>query len=113
MLKSNNHSVLKPNVRSVLQNYSQPVRPEEDTTDILSPQMLDNLDEKVKAAWYRENTNHVELDLRSSSVRSGLSVFNIIDNQLELINNAQTPKSVEDIWNLKSLFEYANHMCSK
>lgn len=108
--KSNNHSVLKPNVRSVLQNYSQPVRPEEDTTDILSPQMLDNLDEKVKAAWYRENTNHVELDLRSSSVRSGLSVFNIIDNQLELINNAQTPKSVEDIWNLKLLFEYANHI---
>ncbi|CAX44316.1 Anaphase-Promoting Complex/Cyclosome (APC/C) largest subunit, putative [Candida dubliniensis CD36] len=106
--KSNNYTVLKPNVRSILSNYSRRVKPDEDTTNFSSLQLLGNLEENARAAWYHENTNHVESDLCSSSVRSGLSLFNIIDNQLELINNAQTPKSVEDIWNLKLLFEYAN-----
>lgn len=56
-----------------------------------------------------ENNTQASTDLFSSSTSSGVSIFNIIDNQLELIDDVLCPQSIEKIWNLKLLFDYASN----
>lgn len=41
---------------------------------------------------------------------NGLSVFNIIDTKFELQSRAAEPQGFEDLWNLKLLFAYADHL---
>ncbi|RCK60895.1 Negative regulator of mitosis [Candida viswanathii] len=109
--KRKNYQVLKPNVASILQNNRKLDEAIElDNSVLANSEVISRLGGNAQKIWQFENNPRAEADLFSSSTRSGLSIFNIIDNQLELIDIVETPQSVENIWNLKLLFECATNL---
>ncbi|KAL6453778.1 bimE Negative regulator of mitosis [Candida maltosa Xu316] len=110
--KRNNYQLLQPNIQAVLQRNSKCDDSFTDESVLSNLNVLDKLSDNSKKIWQLENKNSTKTDIHSSSVSSGLSIFNIIDTQLELINEVDRPTSVEQLWNLKLLFSYANNLIS-
>ncbi|KAG5421745.1 APC1 [Candida metapsilosis] len=98
--KKQNYQLLRPNIRSMLQNKSQKITI--DTDSALNGGLFESLDLNSKEIWMKEFESKKKISY------SGLTIFNIIDDKLKLIKSVESPESIEDIWNLRLLFEYAN-----
>lgn len=108
--KRKNYQILKPNVASILQNSHKLSEPNQlDSLVLANSEVMTRLGENAQKIWNFENNTQASTDLFSSSTSSGVSIFNIIDNQLELIDDVLCPQSIEKIWNLKLLFDYASN----
>ncbi|KAI3402435.2 APC1 [Candida oxycetoniae] len=106
--KKQNYQLLKPSVRSMLQNKSK----EQDNTPISSLlnncEVFQELEKNSKLIWQNEFSTRL---LSSTNLKSsGLSIYDIIENKLELMKYAKSASSIEDIWNLKLVFEFTNRM---
>ena len=100
--KKQNYQLLRPSVRSMLQN--KPRNIEIDPDSILNCELFKQLDLNGKEIWINEFSSKKKVSY------SGLTIFNIIDDKLRLIKSVESPDSIEDVWNLRLLFGYAN-MC--
>ncbi|KAI5949649.1 APC1 [Candida margitis] len=98
--KKQNYQLLRPNIRSMLQNKSRNTRIETDS--ILNCGLFELLDSNSKEIWING------FESRHKISYSGLTIFNIIDDKLKLMKCVESPDSIEDVWNLRLLFEYAN-----
>ena len=67
-------------------------------------ELFKQLDLNGKEIWINEFSSKKKVSY------SGLTIFNIIDDKLRLIKSVESPDSIEDVWNLRLLFGYAN-MC--
>jgi len=111
--KRKNYQLLKTSIGSLLssENKSLQVNNGEITLsddlrrllelDIMTP--IDHYQKKIVLFESSENED-------SHAHTSGLSIFNIIDNKLELHRMASNPTTTEDLWNLRLLFAFTDKM---
>lgn len=60
---------------------------------------------------YESSDNDGEYD--SLTNNSGLSIFNIIDNKIEMQLMATKPKTIDDLWNLKLIFAFTDRLLTE
>ncbi|KAI5967120.1 APC1 [Candida theae] len=98
--KKQNYQLLRPNIRSMLQNKSRNIDIE--SQSVINGALFEPVDLNSKEIWVNE------FESKKKVSYSGLTIFNIIDDKLKMIQSVESPESIEDIWNLRLLFEYAN-----
>lgn len=118
--KRKNYQILKPNVGSLLQNENRNLQIDNnelemngDLAKMLKCGIFNDLDSFEKKMMFYEGQSWSSSTSSTSSFAKtgnsdGLSIFNIIDNKLELMKMAQSPQWLEDLWNLRLLFAYAD-----
>ncbi|CAI5758887.1 unnamed protein product [Candida verbasci] len=101
--KLKNYKISTPDISTILQNGT-----EIDDVQFPGSEIMQKLNAKDYKIWSFENKSN---NLHNMNYISGLSIFNIIDDKLELmsfVDNRET--NVEDLYNLKLLFEYADSL---
>ncbi|KAI5953598.1 APC1 [Candida jiufengensis] len=114
VLKKQNYQILKSDIRYFLQDSNQ-LKIDESTNNsvILNNSIFLNNLNSVNDFSNLIKKWQFEILENSKISYSELSIFNIIDNKLDLINSINNDNSntiIEDIWNLKLLFEYSNNL---
>ncbi|EGW34781.1 uncharacterized protein SPAPADRAFT_145237 [Spathaspora passalidarum NRRL Y-27907] len=115
--KRSNYQLLNPTIKSLLQNEDRELYTEEakvvankDVVKLLDCQFVkENIHSYERKVWFNESSCN-EDDESSGIDSTGLSIFNIIDNKLELMRMTGSPESIEDLWNLRLLFAYGDRM---
>ncbi|KAI5966491.1 APC1 [Candida pseudojiufengensis] len=110
--KKQNYQLLNTNIRSILQDKTnQFINKQNESNSIINDNKIINqsLSPDLIKKW------QFEMNEISKISYNELSIFNIIDNKLELINSIKSKNQnycylIEDIWNLKLLFEFSNHL---
>ncbi|RLV93081.1 Negative regulator of mitosis [Spathaspora sp. JA1] len=112
--KRSNYQLLNPTVRSLLQHEHHDIESEtvinQDIEHLLNCKIFqDNIHPYERKLWLHESNSGNEDDVEVID-STGLNIFNIIDNKLEMMRMASSPESVEDLWNLRLLFAYGDRL---
>ncbi|OBA23392.1 hypothetical protein METBIDRAFT_35851 [Metschnikowia bicuspidata var. bicuspidata NRRL YB-4993] len=112
VLRKLNYELLKASVGSLLDSKSSQLHITEGgakTTlrKLLNLKLRTGSSSFEKGVYIRESGLAIQ-NRASEEVNSGLSIFNIFDDKLELTHNATAPKRLEDVLNLKLLIAYAD-----
>lgn len=110
--KKRNYNILKSSVSTLLKNENR-LHKEIDPISIDSNASIAKL---LNMAPFSSSTNIERLLFLSESAESdyshanlsGMSIFNIIDNKIELYKIARSPSTVDDLWNLKLIFAFTD-----
>lgn len=113
--KRTNFAMLKQSVSGLLANESKQmqIRNGEIKVDGIMEWFSKGSHFAAVSAFEKLVMNHDDVQYTNQGEWSdinGLSVFNIIDTKVELQNRARNPRSLEDLWNLKLLFAYTDHL---
>lgn len=109
VLKKRNYELLETSVSALLEAKGRTLQTEErsqqdeDLKRLMNLRLMDCLSGYEKDVYVRECGEGVR-EVHPAVVRSGLSLFDIIDHKIELHQLAAQPKCVEDLLNLKLLF---------
>lgn len=114
--KRRNYQLLKSSVNELLNNENKllqiqngEIRVNSDVFKFLNLNLMKNSNDFEKQVFlYESISDHSESDPQVNS--SGLSIFNIIDNKIELERMATKPKSIQDLWNIKLLFAFSDRL---
>lgn len=114
--KRRNYQLLKSSVRSLLESENKTLQVDnneieidKDVENILNLDVMNPISQYEKKIYLYESSNQVS---DSYLQEMGLSIFNIIDNKIELNRKARDPKSLDDLWNLKLIFAYTEKLFS-
>lgn len=109
VLKKQNYSILEPNLASLLKRSNENEMNEDQIQTLLNNLLKSKVFDGMmdlrtnKLAW--ENA----MDAKSLDFKeTNLSVFNIIEDRLRIINFARLATSIEDIWNLRLILEFVD-----
>lgn len=114
--KRRNYQLLKTSIGTLLKNENKKlqvdngeVRLNSDVSKLLDLKFMKKLNTFEKQIFlYESSENDGEYDLLTNN--SGLSIFNIIDNKIEMQLMATKPKTIDDLWNLKLIFAYTDRL---
>lgn len=98
VMKKCNYETLRPTVARMLEQTQH---------ELHVPPLLGGLSPFEQRVFAHESQKR-EKHLDSQAVRSGLSLFNIVDTKLELGRMAQQPRGTNDLLSLRLLFAYAD-----
>ncbi|GEQ67055.1 hypothetical protein JCM33374_g718 [Metschnikowia sp. JCM 33374] len=114
VLKKSNYELLKASVNSLLESQSRTLQVyksegsvNKNIRELLNSKLIKGISDFEKRVYLNESTAAIE-EIDSAEIGSGLSIFNIFDDKLELTQNATNPKKIEDVLNLKLLFAYTD-----
>ncbi|KAK6201691.1 uncharacterized protein RJT21DRAFT_120754 [Scheffersomyces amazonensis] len=110
--KKKNYSILKStesilikNENKTLQINNGEISVNEDMTKLLNLQVIKKLGDFEKKQLTYES---IESEDNYNYTHNDLSLFKIIDDQLDLEKMSTSPTSTEDLWNLKLLFAFTD-----
>lgn len=113
--KNHNYLMLSSSIGSMLKHKNKnfqiengEISVDSDIASLLNFQFMENisdLEKKILLHEYSENS----IELSNFDNNSALSIFNIIDIKIELELLAKKPHTVEQLWNLKLLFAFADN----
>ena len=113
--KKRNYELLKSNIRTLLNNENrelqidnQEINIDKDVAKILQLDIMKSISHQEKRIYQYESSDFSGND--SIIKDSGLSIFNIIDNKIELQSMAQKATTVDDLYNLKLIFAYSERL---
>jgi anaphase-promoting complex subunit 1 len=108
--KRKNYKLLKSSMGSLLTNANKALQIENGEIKVNSNIMklvqlkiFEAVDNFEKQVLVYENDD-------KESTSTGLSLFNIIDDKLDLYNKASNPQTREDLWNLRLLFSFTDRL---
>ncbi|KAG2731980.1 hypothetical protein G9P44_004397 [Scheffersomyces stipitis] len=111
--KRRNFKLLSPSIGSLIKNENKSLQIEngeikisEDVSTLLKLEAMGHIDDYEKQVLLYECSENDD----SHAYSTELSIFNIIDNKIDLARMANSPQSMEDLWNLKLLFSYSDRL---
>ena len=114
VLRKLNYELLKASVGSLLENRgrSMPLQNvlaalNNDIKELLQLKLTEKFLSFEKKVYLHESNSAIG-DTGSANMNSGLSVFNIADDKLQLRHQANQPQTIEDVHSLKVLFAYTD-----
>ncbi|KAF3987089.1 hypothetical protein FT663_04598 [Candidozyma haemuli var. vulneris] len=114
--KKCNYELLKTTVNTLLKNESKAlqiankeVTVNRDLAGLLDISLLSSLTSFEKQIYLYESSDNVQHN-DTNAFESGLSMFNMIANKIDLHLMATQPKDVQDLLSLKLLFAYTDHV---
>ncbi|CUM66118.1 uncharacterized protein PRCAT00003774001 [Priceomyces carsonii] len=117
--KRHNYQLLKSSVGALLKNENKSLQVENGEIRIdptiakfVNLEVMKNVSNFEKHVIMFENDDSTKGEINSydKTTSSGLSIFNIIDNKIELERMTTNPTSVENLWNLKLIFAFSDRL---
>lgn len=117
--KRRNYQLLKTSIGTLLKNENKKLQIDNgevsinsDVSKLLGLKFMEKLNTFEKQIFlYESSDNDGEYD--SLTNNSGLSIFNIIDNKIEMQLMATKPKTIDDLWNLKLIFAFTDRLLTE
>ncbi|KAK6456133.1 anaphase-promoting complex, subunit 1 [Scheffersomyces xylosifermentans] len=111
--KRRNFKLLSPSIGSLLKNENKSlqidngeIRISDDISKLLNLEIMNHIDDYEKQVLLYECSENDD----SHAYSTELSIFNIIDKKIDLARMAESPSSMDDLWNLKLLFSYTDRL---
>lgn len=114
--KRRNYQLLKTSIGTLLKSENKKLQVDNgeisinnDVSKLLSMNFFGKISNFEKQIFLYESSENEGL-CDSATNNSGLAIFNIIDNKIEMQLMATRPKSIDDLWNLKLIFAFADRL---